>query len=69
MKLYTEIVVAILVIAGLFGFVLPQLVSARDDLKVIAGFALFVIAVPIMYFRIRNIVKLIIKLIKDYEEN
>ena len=60
-KLYYKVVALAAIIFIWVGFVLPHLISAKDDVSVISGFVITVVLAPVVTTFVINIVQNIIK--------
>ena len=63
--LYYKIIALIAMITIWVGFILPYLISAKDDVMVIAGIVITVILVPLVVTFTINIVQNLIKIASD----
>lgn len=70
MKVYIKIVLLITFMVVYSGFIMPYLISAKDDILVIIGFLSIGFVLPFLYYLLKSIVKDSVNLMKgDSDES
>ncbi len=59
LKLYVYGVAIVLTLLTVFGLVIPKLVSAKDDMAVMLGGAITILAIPLVYVLVKGFVSTI----------
>ena len=68
-KLYYKVIALAAIIIIWVGFVLPYLISAKDDISVIAGIVTTVVFVPIIATFVINIVQNLVRITEDKKQD
>lgn len=61
MKIYLRLVFALAFFAGLYGVILPMMISSTDDILVISGFAGFFVGLPILFYILKPIILILME--------
>jgi len=68
-KLYYKVVALAAIIIMWVGFVLPYLISAKDDIMVISGFVITVVFAPTVVVFVINIIQNLIKITEEKKQD
>ena len=64
-KIYLKIAWYVALSLFLFGYICPELISAKNDYSVLLGFALIVIVTPWLWWKVYKLIMNLIKHIKE----